>query len=157
MVIPVEWVLQRQPGTELHREPSLRQALKDLQRERIRVDGRDFAGPSGDEFMAHLVDRILQAAGRPSGEEAEVKAAVLARDALLSCSRTRGGGDTLEAVRLLFGSEHELVFPRPDAVAEAVVVRILRSDKLAEGAVLERMGHDIGVPWFQRDESGSRL
>lgn len=85
-----------------HMRSARTSAPEDLQRDRINVDGADFACPVGDDLAAHVCHRVLEGAGFPQEENAEVKAAVMARDVLLGCSRTQGGGDTFDAVQAPF-------------------------------------------------------
>jgi len=82
----------------------------------------------------------------------------MARDVLIACSRTQGGGDTLDAVNMFFGNENDLVFCRPDPVVSPILVRVMRrSNGGTEGDALRSMGPDTGVPAFQRDESAAKL
>jgi len=157
MVIPVEWVLQHGPeGAKDHRIPTLSQAMKDVSRENVTVDGLEFHCPGGDELAAHIMSRVLEVAGHPDDEYAEVKAAVLSRDVLFSCSRTQGGGDTFEAVRLLFSND-DLVLVKPENRGTPVVVRVLRVESGEHGAMLHSIGPDTGVPQFQHDTSAHKL
>lgn len=159
MVIPVEWVFQQSSAliATKGRKPTLQQAIKDLQRDRINVDGADFACPVGDDLAAHVCHRVLEGAGFPQEENAEVKAAVMARDVLLGCSRTQGGGDTFDAVQVLFGNNETLqVHVKPEAPTDPILVRVL-CRRQSDSDVLCSISTDTGVPQFQRDQSAKHL
>lgn len=85
----------------------------------------------------------------------ETKAIIFARDVIMSCSRTLGDGDTLDAVRLLFNNE-DLVHCLPDPqAAEPVSVRIQRADgseKVLSENVLRHM--NASLPQFTNDNDG---
>lgn len=165
MVIPVEWALQRaDPEGMTGRVPDLEQALKDIKRETVEVDKEVFTSPGGedsdcsaDDLAAYLVSRILQGARHPEDDNADVKAAVLARDVLMTCSRTRGGGDTYFTVKLLFDNDG-LVVCKPETPTDRVTVKaqvLQTADE--QNHLLRDIGPDTGVPQFQKDTSAANL
>jgi len=153
MLIPVEWVRQCSAALEgqfrEYKPPSMKQVEKDLSRDNVMVETREFNCPRGDDLAIVIARNIVKALTKTAKEDelAEAKATVLARDAILSCSRSEGGGDTFDALNLLFGVD--LVHIVPDSrAAEPVRVRIFH----------ENSGLDTtGVPEFEGDDSTKEL
>lgn len=160
MVIPVEWVRQlsaQRQGPEApkvqYKAPTLKQVEKDLKRDQVMVENVLFNCPRGDDLAISVAKHIVKALGAQAKEDdqAQAKATVLARDVILSCSRTEGGGDTIDAVSLLFGGD--LVHLVPDSrAAEPVSVHVFH-----EKAGLEGELSATGVPEFLGDDSAAAL
>eukprot|EP00929_Paragymnodinium_shiwhaense_P009348 TRINITY_DN113486_c0_g1_i1.p1 TRINITY_DN113486_c0_g1~~TRINITY_DN113486_c0_g1_i1.p1 ORF type:complete len:901 (-),score=183.87 TRINITY_DN113486_c0_g1_i1:352-3054(-) len=167
MVIPVDWVQQcnevpKAPG------PTLEQANKDLRRDAVSVDGRLFDQPDCEHLASEIAALLLEglrhntrSSGQADEEMADAKAVVLARDVLLNCSRTQGGGDTLDALMRFFAND-DLVHCAPDnrIAPEPISVRILHESTIADSASTLRGSIQIGssgVPEFQHDEYAVKL
>ncbi|KAG7376671.1 tyrosyl-DNA phosphodiesterase 1 [Phytophthora pseudosyringae] len=107
---------------------TLSQALKDLQRDRVKINGLLLAGASLEANILALTLEILRCTGGERsnftaksfpGENVtsmsvaakEMTALRFARQVIICSSRTHGGGDILDTLHLLFGNERFCICP----------------------------------------------
>ncbi|TYZ60374.1 hypothetical protein PybrP1_001346 [[Pythium] brassicae (nom. inval.)] len=122
---------------------SLSQALKDVQRDRIMINGLEYPGRCVDHVILGLTTGILRALTSPlrspsmgqqrrtarssdsqrRTEPLEMTAMRLAKELLVCSSRTVGGGDILDAMHLVFPSADFSVCPTRREV-EPISVRL---------------------------------
>jgi hypothetical protein len=113
---------------ERYKSWTLSQALKDLQRDRVEINGMLLSGASLEANILALTLEILRcteaeeenAAWNAKPGEAitsapatarEMSALRFARQVIICSSRTHGGGDILDTLHLLFGSERFVICP----------------------------------------------
>jgi len=155
MVIPAQWVQHREGQVKI---TPMEQVKKDLQRDKVVVDGRMFQCPTLEDVGTDVVLRLLDGIndGTP---DMFLKAVALAKDVLVSCSRTQGNGDTYDAVCHLFNSEDLVHCAVDSASADPVSVRVLRqngTESVLQENFLNHAG-STGLPQFQSDESAKKL
>mmetsp|Transcript_18576 Transcript_18576/g.34344 ORF Transcript_18576/g.34344 Transcript_18576/m.34344 type:complete len:829 (+) Transcript_18576:43-2529(+) len=162
MVIPVEWV-RHVLGRTAYEPASLEQAGKDLGRDTVKVEGHVFSCPRTDDLAIAVARHILRKVnreGRCDSDGLDAKAIVMARDVILSCSRSEGGGDTFDALRFLFGTD--LVHIVPDSfTAGPVSVRVLHAGDAEDPASPKKgfptVDSSSGLPQFESDASAEKL
>lgn len=147
---PLQWLhaqMERLHGHSARHQrlqsSSLSQARKDLQRDRIQINGLEYPGRCVDHVVLGLTTSILRALrprlrlpivleqGRaiPSrdnqrtAESLEMAAMRLARELFVCSARTVGGGDILDALHLVFPSASFSVCPTRSE-AEPISVRL---------------------------------
>ncbi|KAI9989865.1 hypothetical protein PInf_020156 [Phytophthora infestans] len=118
--------MDRRNGTareERYKSWTLGQALKDLQRDCVKINGLVLAGASLEANILALTLEILKcteaeqtfASKTRAGDAAmfaeEMTALRFARQVIIYSSRTHGGGDILDALHLLFGNEKYCICP----------------------------------------------
>ncbi|ETP50754.1 hypothetical protein F442_04022 [Phytophthora nicotianae P10297] len=120
--------IDRRSGTaraERYKSWTLGQALKDLQRDCVKINGLVLAGASLEANILALTLEILKcteerretsmkARGTATSLSVNVKemtALRFARQVIIYSSRTHGGGDILDALHLLFGNEKYCICP----------------------------------------------
>ncbi|KAG4057011.1 hypothetical protein JG687_00001388 [Phytophthora cactorum] len=134
LIIPLHSLysqIDRRNGTaraERHKSWTLGQALKDLQRDCVKINSLVFAGASLEANILALTLEILKcteaeqnttAKARRAGDTItslsvnakEMTALRFARQVIIYSSRTHGGGDILDAMHLLFGNEKVCICP----------------------------------------------
>ena len=121
--VPVEWVqskLQRRRGEG---DNDILQVFRDLQRDRISINGEVFLGASyergnssGGDFAGPAICAIISALAQVVRENTSeptcltsAQALAFSREILLACNRTQSGGNTYEAVNLLCGNKNYVV------------------------------------------------
>ncbi|KAL3671323.1 hypothetical protein V7S43_003253 [Phytophthora oleae] len=124
LIIPLRSLysqIDRMNGTaraERYRSWTLSQALKDLQRDRVKINGSLCVGASLEANILALTLEILRCTEpkrdnncteSPSAEE--MAALRFARQIIICSSRTHGGGDILDTLHLLFGNERFCICP----------------------------------------------
>lgn len=147
------------------------QTEKELQRDRVLVEGRLFQLPKVETLALEIQRQVLQSMGSldRQGESQgliSAKAAVLARDVVLSCARSSGVGDIYEALHMLFGGDLVHLNPEDGKAAEAIRVRVLGADEAAQESTSPQSGDvenerhqtvSTGLPEFSCDDSATRL
>ncbi|KAE8888003.1 hypothetical protein PF005_g18429 [Phytophthora fragariae] len=132
LVIPLRSLysqIDRLNGTaraERYKSWTLSQALKDLQRDRVKINGLHLAGASLEANILALTLEILrytetkprknvgkqaEAITSVSAATKEMTALRFARQVIICSSRTHGGGDILDTLHLLFGNERFCICP----------------------------------------------
>lgn len=162
MVIPVEWV-RHVLGRTAYEPATLQQAGKDLGRDTVKVEGHVFSCPRTDDLAIAVARHILRKVRREGccdSDGLDAKAIVMARDVILSCSRSEGGGDTFDALRFLFGTD--LVHIVPDShTAGPVSVRVLHAGDVEDPAGpkkgIPNVDSSSGLPQFESDASAAKL
>lgn len=138
-IVPLRWLhaqLDRLDGkarSERIRSRSFEQAIKDLQRDRINIDGITLPGANVERVLVALTTRLLSLMGgsHPTrgtksnllrnsecsvstyGDAfgSELNALCFARQLVISCSRTLGGGDILDTLHLMFNKDRYCICP----------------------------------------------
>lgn len=156
MVIPVEWVQQCSQSDKVSEMPSLSQAKKDLGRDEVMVEGILFKNPQINDLAMAIAHIVSENTRETEDSQIEAKATILAGDAILSCSRTLGGGDTYSAIDLLFAT-------KPDENKGFTPVHIVPEGKEFDPVKVRvfheesRVNCSDGMPVFDGDESSSVL
>ncbi|RLN73417.1 hypothetical protein BBJ28_00011923 [Nothophytophthora sp. Chile5] len=131
--------LDEKARAERYRSWTLTQALKDLQRDRVQINGEMQSSASLEANIIALMLKILRSAsGREdrtvtgrlgdavaapsSNSSAEMAALCFARQLIMCSSRTRGGGDILDTLHLLFGTERFCICPDAQAMEPIEIV-----------------------------------
>ncbi|GMF44127.1 unnamed protein product [Phytophthora fragariaefolia] len=148
LIIPLRSLysqIDRLNGTaraERYKSWTLNQALKDLQRDRVKINGIHLAGASLEANILALTLEILSCseqgnkntvrisrAGEAStsvpSQVMEMIALKFARQVIICSSRTHGGGDILDTLHLLFGNERFCICP--DAQSEPIKINIFKA------------------------------
>ncbi|KAG1698070.1 hypothetical protein DVH05_015553 [Phytophthora capsici] len=113
--------IDRMNGTaraDRYKSWTLSQALKDLLRDQVKINGLLLAGASLEENILALTLEILRCT-KPrrdnncteSPSAMEMEALRFARQIVICSSRTHGGGDILDTLHLLFGNERFCICP----------------------------------------------
>lgn len=137
--VPVKWVakhvLNSENSNEFHEMSvalSVDQLFRDLQRDRMKINGELFQGDSGhgtEKIIGAVTRRILEVSrsGNVAGGDGivtESQALVYARDVLLSGNRTRSGGDAYFCINTLCKNEDLAVVVPSGREAEPVSIDI---------------------------------
>lgn len=151
LVIPLRSLysqIDRLNGTareERYKSWTLSQALKDLQRDRVKINGLLLAGASLEANILALTLEILRCTesghGRDGGNQGETIASVsaaakemtalrFARQVIICSSRTHGGGDILDTLHLLFGNERFCICPDAQSM-EPIEISISKRSALS--------------------------
>eukprot|EP00927_Polykrikos_kofoidii_P032654 TRINITY_DN27753_c0_g1_i1.p1 TRINITY_DN27753_c0_g1~~TRINITY_DN27753_c0_g1_i1.p1 ORF type:complete len:838 (-),score=132.43 TRINITY_DN27753_c0_g1_i1:240-2639(-) len=167
VVIPIVWV---ESLIGHSREPSSKELHGDLKRDSLMVNGRRFAKENGvvnidaltAEVAYHILESIRSKQVKESGEwdsekEAcsEARAMILARDVVMSCSRTFGQGDSFAAVLQLFGTT-DLVGVAP-AISAEDTVRVSVMSTNSSRAAINELKSSLGVPQFEGETNSRSL
>ncbi|GMF64562.1 unnamed protein product [Phytophthora lilii] len=152
LVIPLRSLysqIDRMNGTaraERYKSWTLNQALKDLQRDRVKINDQLLASASLEANILALTLAILKctepeyknasAKARPvegitavSEAAKEMTALRFARQVIICSSRTHGGGDILDTLHLLFGNERFCICPDARSM-EPIEIAIFRSENV---------------------------
>lgn len=146
MIIPVEWMRQfGESEVVKRREPhDLRQLEKDLQRETLQLDKGAAQQPEAVKLAEEIAMRILHdREASPDEVRTRASAMALARDAVLSCSRTVSGGAAIAAMEQLFQNEDHVSFVHDVQFNEPIAVDVLKAKSKLEA--LRRVDDDSGV------------
>lgn len=135
--IPLRWLharvdrLDGNARSERLRSRSFAQAVKDLQRDQLVVNGVMYPGANVERVFVAITRQLLalmdrsrscsQAAHRTSRSASalvasdshpiEMNALCFARQLVVNCSRTHGGGDILDTLHLMFNKERYCICP----------------------------------------------
>lgn len=129
---------------ERYKSWTLGQALKDLQRDCVKVNGLVLAGKSLEANVSTLTLELLKCseAGRQSEfkarhskismplNEAEMVALRFAQQVIIFSSRTHGGGDIFDSLHLLFDSQRYCVCPETESIEPIEIIVSQKVDTL---------------------------
>ena len=128
-----------------HEAKDLQQVYKDIIRDTVMVDGREFVCKHGSVIVKYLFHRIFQGFCEmnqlnPDALTKEKRhwiirgALAYSRGVLLASCRTVSGGDTYDAVNFLFGNEaHAVVCPDADFMAPVRISVVAKADQAFGG------------------------
>eukprot|EP00753_Platysulcus_tardus_P004066 PLAT12518.4.p1 GENE.PLAT12518.4~~PLAT12518.4.p1 ORF type:complete len:559 (+),score=217.18 PLAT12518.4:291-1967(+) len=106
IAVPLPWLRAR---TEVREEVDMGQVFRDMQRDRMSINGSLLHGTVGpDRLMLELASTIMAASRK---RMAEATALQMARSVMLNCNRTQTGGDGYDAVSLLLANDIVVVCP----------------------------------------------
>ncbi|OQS05641.1 beta-glucan synthesis-associated protein [Thraustotheca clavata] len=160
--IPLRWLhvhLESQDANNRTRRlkcSTFTQALKDIQRDVIRINGRLYASSCFEDMLSELAIELLQHMSSQT-KCSEMDALVFARQLLIHSSRTHGGGDVLDAVHYLLHTPHFCICPEMSHAAPVdieiqlidgktvVEIEMTMVFKLIPTASEHCIGHIIGV------------
>lgn len=141
VTFPLHWLharvdkLSSSARSERRKSRSYSQALKDLRRDRLAINGVTYQGSKLEDVLVALTTKLLALLDRrqerndkpvtpPSPRRgpsdsfpAEMNALCFARQLVVCCSRTHGGGDILDMLHLLFDREKYVVCPETRSMA----------------------------------------
>ncbi|KDO35739.1 hypothetical protein SPRG_18885 [Saprolegnia parasitica CBS 223.65] len=129
--VPLKWLhvhLEAQDASLRARRlkcSNFAQALKDIQRDVLRINGRLYASSCFEDMLSELAIELLQHASSHR-KSSEMDALACARQLLIYSSRTTGGGDVLDAVHYLLSSAHYCLCPEMSDVSPVdVAIQLL--------------------------------
>ncbi|OQS01310.1 tyrosyl-DNA phosphodiesterase [Achlya hypogyna] len=114
--VPLKWLhvhLESQDASTRARRlkcSTFTQALKDIQRDVLRINGRLYASSCFEDMLSELAIELLQHSPCQT-KSSEMDALAFARQLLIHSSRTHGGGDVLDAVHYLLQTPHFCLCP----------------------------------------------
>ena len=138
---------------------SLSQAMKDITRDNICINGTVLSGSCIEDILSELAVGIMKHADELPRFR-EMDAVQFSRRALISSARTQGGGDVLDAVHTLLSNPDICICPDPTLVdpVELIVSKqegkpvveikmkmYFRLVHLDEASTGETLGHIVGI------------
>lgn len=154
--VPVQWIKEQVEATttgtggafyEAAITSGVEQLWKDLLRDTIRINDELFQGDSGhapEKIMGALARNIVETSRSSSTKAAvsESQAFAYARDVLLSCNRTRTGGDSYFCVDTLCNNPNLIVTIPSSREAEPLSVSVELDE--SEGASVYKVNDKTG-------------